>query len=261
MNLPDSTTDLASQVLGEGPPLIILHGLFGSQRNWGGIARALAGQFRVHGLDMRNHGDSPWRAGMTYDDMAADVGRYIDAHGLAPVALLGHSMGGKAAMRLALERPQLIAKLIVVDIAPVPYHNEQYSDYIEAMLRLDLHAIGRRADADAALKPVITDDSLRAFLLQNLVSDEGSFRWRLNLADIGANMTALIGFPGGGAPFAGPTWFLAGERSNYIRPRDEETIRRLFPKSQIIEIPDVGHWPHAEQPDRFLAMLRPILNG
>jgi esterase len=261
MSLPDSTTDLASQVMGEGPPLIILHGLFGSQRNWGGVSRALAGQHRVHGLDLRNHGDSPWRAGMSYDEMAADVRRYIEKNQLAPATLLGHSMGGKAAMRLALEAPHAVARLIVVDIAPVPYHNEHYSDYIEAMLRLDLRAIGRRADADAALKPVIADDSLRAFLLQNLVSEEGSFRWRINLADIGANMAGLIGFPPGGSPFAGPTWFLAGERSNYIRPRDEDTIRRFFPKSQILEIPDVGHWPHAEDPERFLAMLRPLLNG
>jgi pimeloyl-ACP methyl ester carboxylesterase len=261
MNLPATAIDLAAQTVGQGPPLIILHGLFGSQRNWGGIARALAAGNEVHGLDLRNHGDSPWSAAMGYDEMAADVARYIERHDLAPVTLLGHSMGGKAAMRLALLRPELVERLIIVDIAPVAYHNEHYSGYVEAMLALPLDRLSRRSDADSALKPVIPDESLRAFLLQNLVSDEGRFRWRVNLADIGRNMTALIGFPEGGTPFSRPTAFLAGERSNYIRPRDKERILSLFPAARLIEIPECGHWPHAEQPDRFLAAVRPLLTG
>jgi esterase len=261
MTLPATDIDLASQTMGSGPPLIILHGLFGSQRNWGGIARALAAGNEIHGLDLRNHGDSPWSTAMGYDEMAADVARYIERHKLAPAALLGHSMGGKVGMRLAMHRPELIERLIVVDIAPVPYHNEHYSGYVEAMLKLPLDRITRRADADAALKPVIGDDSLRAFLLQNLVSAEGHFRWRINLADIGRNMQSLIGFPDGGVPFAGPTSFLAGERSNYIRPRDKDRILTLFPAARLLEIPDCGHWPHAEHPERFLAMVRPLLTS
>jgi esterase len=259
MTLLDTTTDLASQILGDGPPLLVMHGLFGSQRNWGGIMRALARGNQVHGLDLRNHGDSPWRASMSYDEMAADVARYIDSRNLGAAAILGHSMGGKTAMRLALKRPELVERLIVVDIAPVPYHNEHYSGYVEAMLALDLNSLARRADADAALKPAIEDDSLRAFLLQNLVSEAGSFRWRINLKDIGANMAALIGFPPGGAPYDGPTWFMAGERSNYIRPKDRDAVLGLFPKARLLEIPDAGHWPHAEHPERFLAMLHPLL--
>jgi len=261
MTLPDTNTDLAASVLGDGPPLLILHGLFGSQRNWGGIIRQLAQHNRVHGLDLRNHGESPWRASMGYDEMAADLARYIEANDLGKAAILGHSMGGKVAMRLALNRPDLVERLIVVDIAPVPYHNEHYSNYVEAMLGMDLTRITRRADADAALKPVIEDDSLRAFLLQNLVSDEGTFRWRINLKDIGANMQALIGFPDGGAPFEGPTWFIAGERSNYIRPKHRDTVLHLFPNAKLLEIADSGHWPHAEHPERFLAMLRPLLEA
>jgi pimeloyl-ACP methyl ester carboxylesterase len=253
--------DLAAQIFGEGPPLLILHGLFGSQRNWGGIIRALASDARIHGLDMRNHGDSPWADSMTYDDMAADVARYIEKNDLGPVTLLGHSMGGKVGMRLALTRPELLSRLIVVDIAPVSYHNEHYSDYVAAMQALPLDRVNRRAEADAALKAAIPDDSLRAFLLQNMVSDGGHFRWRINLSNIGANMKSLIAFPDSQASFSNPTFFLAGERSNYIRPRDKESILRLFPKAEIEEIPDSGHWPHAEHPERFLAMVRPLLKG
>jgi pimeloyl-ACP methyl ester carboxylesterase len=253
--------DLAAQIFGEGPPVIILHGLFGSQRNWGGIIRALASDVRIHGLDLRNHGESPWAESMNYDDMAADVARYIEGNDLAPVTLLGHSMGGKVGMRLALTRPELLSRLIVVDIAPVSYHNEHYSDYVTAMQALPLDQMTRRSEADGALKATIPDDSLRAFLLQNMVSDGGHFRWRINLANIGANMKSLIAFPDSDATFDGPAFFLAGERSNYIRPRDEESILRHFPKAEIKTIADSGHWPHAEHPERFLAMVRPLLKG
>jgi pimeloyl-ACP methyl ester carboxylesterase len=250
---------LAAQIYGQGPPLIILHGLFGSQRNWGGIIRALAPENEIHGLDLRNHGESPWSDSMTYDDMAEDVAHYIETQHIGPVTLLGHSMGGKVGMRLALTRPDLLSKLIVVDIAPVAYHNEHYSGYVAAMLALPLERMTRRADADAALKPSIPDDMLRAFLLQNLVSDGGHFRWRINLAKIGANMTALIGFPESDSRYPSPSVFLAGERSNYIRPRDRESILRLFPAAIVLEIAESGHWPHAEHPERFLGMVRPLL--
>lgn len=251
--------NLAAQIFGEGPPVVILHGLFGSQRNWGGIIRTLAADNEIHGLDLRNHGESPWSESMTYDDMAEDVAHYIETQDIAPCTLLGHSMGGKVGMRLALTRPELLSKLIVVDIAPVPYHNEHYSGYVEAMLALPLDRMTRRADADAALKAAIPDDMLRAFLLQNLVSDGGHFRWRINLSNIGANMPAIIGFPDSDESFAKPTTFLAGERSNYIRPRDEESILRLFPGAAVRTIADSGHWPHAEHPERFLGMVRPLL--
>ncbi len=253
--------DLAAQIFGEGRPVIILHGLFGSQRNWGGIIRALAPDMQIHGLDLRNHGESPWADSMSYAEMADDVAHYIENKGIGPVTLMGHSMGGKVGMRLAQTRPELLSRLVVVDIAPVSYHNEHYSKYVAAMQALPLDKITRRAEADAALKSDIPDDMLRAFLLQNMVSDSGSFSWRINLAGIGANMHHLIGYPEGDATFDKPTFFLAGERSNYIRPRDKERILTLFPQAKIDEIPDSGHWPHAEHPDRFLAMVRPLLKG
>jgi pimeloyl-ACP methyl ester carboxylesterase len=251
--------DLTSQIIGTGPPVIILHGLFGSQRNWGGIARAWSTAFTIHGLDLRNHGDSPWASTMTYDEMAADVIQYIESQELGSVTIVGHSMGGKVAMRVAMLRPELVRRLIVVDIAPVAYYNETYSVFINAMLALDLNLITRRSEADKALAPVISIDSLRAFLLQNLVSEDGHFRWRINLSDIGRNMAALVGFPAGGNAYRGATFFLAGEKSNYIRPRDKDVIMTLFPAAQLLEIADCGHWPHAEHPDRFLAMVRPLL--
>ena len=252
--------DLSAQIFGEGPPVLVLHGLFGSQRNWGGIIRALAADgLQIHGLDLRNHGDSPWAETMTYDDMAADVARYIEKNDLGVVTLLGHSMGGKVGMRLALTRPELLERLIVVDIAPVSYHNEHYSDYVTAMQALPVGEMSRRSEADSALKQTIPDDSLRAFLLQNMVSDGGHFRWRINLANIGANMKSLIAFPESGESFPRPTFFLAGGRSNYIRERDRQVILQHFPEAEIDVIPDSGHWPHAEHPERFLAMVRPLL--
>ena len=251
--------ELNAIVTGEGTPLVILHGLFGSARNWGLIARGLADVRQVHALDAPNHGASPWTETMSYDGMAADVADYIERRGLIPCDILGHSMGGKTAMVLSLDRPELVEGLVVVDIAPVAYVRASYPDYIEAMRSVDLSALHRRADIEAALAPAIPDPALRAFLLQNLVSEHGRFRWRLNLDGIAASLPALVGFPERAAGFDGPATFLAGERSDYIRPRDETAIRRFFPHSTVVEIGQAGHWPHADQPKKFLAAVRKAL--
>ncbi len=254
-----AAVELNAQVIGEGEPMVILHGLFGSARNWSSIARGLADIRQVHALDLRNHGSSPWDQAMTYEQMAEDVALYIERRGLAPSDVLGHSMGGKTAMRMALTRPELVERLIIVDIAPVGYVRESYPDYLRAMQAVDLDRAHRRADIDAILAPAIPDPSLRAFLMQNLVSEEGRFHWRLNLAGIAPNLPAIIGFPDSRTSFDGPATFLAGERSNYIRPRDREAIERLFPQARLIEIGQAGHWPHAEQPERFLSLVRKAL--
>jgi pimeloyl-ACP methyl ester carboxylesterase len=251
--------ELHAEVTGTGDPLVILHGLFGSARNWGAIARALGETHRVHALDLRNHGSSPWTPTMSYAEMAADVARYIDDHGLEPSAVLGHSMGGKVAMLLALLHPHLVDRLLVVDIAPVAYVRTEFLTYLQAMQGLDLTTLGRRADIDAALAPAIPDPTLRAFLLQNLVNDGGTFHWRINLAGIAANLPDIIGFPTVEQQFAGPVTFLAGERSDYIRPRDRQAIDSLFPQTRLAEVGQSGHWPHAEQPQRFLALVRDAL--
>ena len=252
---------LSSQITGEGEPLIVIHGLFGSARNWGGICRGLSDIRQVHALDLRNHGSSPWSDEMSYERMAEDVADYIAARGLAPCDILGHSMGGKTAMQLALTQPELVERLIVVDIAPVGYIRESYPEYIDAMKRVDLERTTRRAEVDAQLTPTIHDDSLRAFLIQNLVSEHGRFHWRINLDGIAANMPAIVDFPKHHGGFSGQTTFFAGERSDYIRPRDEAEIKRLFPHSRLIEIGASGHWPHAEQPEKFLKLVRAALGA
>ncbi|HIJ62473.1 MAG TPA: alpha/beta fold hydrolase [Rhodospirillaceae bacterium] len=254
-----TTVELNALVTGEGDPLIILHGLFGSARNWNAIARQLADIRQVHALDLRNHGASPWHDDMGYERMAEDVADYMQRRGLMPADLLGHSMGGKTAMILALKRPELVERLIVVDIAPVSYTREIMPDYIRAMRRVDLAKAGSRAAVEAEIAPVITDPRLRAFLMQNLLIDHGRLSWRVNLAGIAADLPELIAFPAVHGSFDGPTLFLAGEHSDYIRPRDEPLIHRLFPASRLTEIGQSGHWPHADQTERFVELVRGFL--
>ncbi|MTJ83464.1 MAG: alpha/beta fold hydrolase [Telmatospirillum sp.] len=255
------TVELNAQVSGDGPPLVILHGLFGSARNWGAIQRGLADVRQVHALDLRNHGSSPWEASMTYPEMAADIARYIETRGLMPCDVLGHSMGGKTAMTLALTQPELVDRLIVVDIAPVAYIRDHFGAYLQAMRSVDLPRVTRRSDVDTALAHAIADPALRAFLLQNIVSTDSGFRWRINLDGIEPNLPAIIGFPEIEATFDGTTAFFAGEHSDYIRPRDMDAIRRLFPSASVTEIGGTGHWPHADKPDRFLSLVRKALGA
>ena len=213
-------------------------------------------------LDARNHGTSPWAATMTYPEMAGDVAAYIEARGLTGAEILGHSMGGKTAMTLALTRPELVRRLIVVDIAPVPYRRgaqEPYADYVSAMRALDLSGLRRRADADAALAGAIPDPTLRAFLVQNLEVVEGGYRWRMNIDAIEANLESLTGFPVYQSHYDGPTTVIAGELSNYVKPRDEDAIRARLPSARIVVIDGAGHWPHADQPARLLTQVERAL--
>lgn len=252
--------DLAFQDYGEGPPLVILHGLFGSGRNWTGIARRLAEAWHVYALDLRNHGDSPWAETMDYPAMAGDVSAFLDRQGLDRVALLGHSMGGKTAMALALAQPERIGSLTVVDIAPVAY-SQTHQGYVEALQALDLGGITRRAEADAALQASIPEAGIRAFLLQNLVARDGGFAWRFNLAALGAGMAEISGFPeapGQGA-YDGRTFFLGGGLSDYITAEHQGAIARLFPRAAVETVAGAGHWVHAEAPERFLEALQAFL--
>ena len=253
------TVELASQVLGEGPDLLVLHGLFGSGRNWTSHAKRLAERWTVHLLDLRNHGGSPWSQEVSYPAMAADVGNYMDRQNLDRPTVVGHSMGGKTAMALALDRGQDIERLVIVDIAPVAY-DHSHAEFIDAMLALDLPALGRRAAVDAALADAIPEAGVRAFLLQNLVQREGTLAWRLNLPALQAAMPALTGFevPVRDA-YEGQSFFLAGADSNYVLPQHESLIRGLFPEAEIDHIPAAGHWVHAEQPAAFMARLTEFL--
>lgn len=245
---------------GEGPPLLILHGLFGSARNWGGAARRLGERWRVHALDLRNHGASPWDSAMAYEDIADDVQAYIRERSLAPCLILGHSMGGKAAMLLALRSPALVERLVVVDIAPVVY-GHSHLPLIEAMRSIDLGTAARRADVDAALRERIPDDALRLFLLQNLATRDGRLVWRINLDALAANMDRLLGFPELAAEtiFEHPTLFVAGELSDYLGAQRRPAVLRRFPAARFAVIPGAGHWVHAEQPDAFLRVVERFL--
>ena len=252
--------DLSFQDYGEGPPLVILHGLFGSGRNWTAIARRLAEAWHVYALDLRNHGDSPWADDMDYRAMAADVYAFLERQGLEQVPVVGHSMGGKTAMALALMQPERVTSLTVVDIAPVAYA-ETHQAIVDALQSLDLDGISRRADADAALQPAVPEAGIRAFLLQNLVAKDGSFAWRFNLAALEAGMPAISGFPEQLVErcYGKRTLFLHGGLSDYVRPDHHAVIHRQFPMASIEEIEGAGHWVHAEKPDRFLEVLRAFL--
>jgi len=243
---------LACSEHGSGPPLVILHGLFGSGRNWSGFARRLVGR-RVIMVDARNHGASPWADEMTYVDMAGDVLELIAALSLDRPALLGHSMGGKTAMTAALMRPGAIGALIVADVAPAAY-SHSHLPLVRVMQALDLTGVARRADADAALADEVPEPAMRDFILQNLVFEGGAARWRINLDAIAANMAPLIGWsvPPGAGLYDGPALFVHGGMSSYVRPEHHAGIRRLFPKARIVAIDAAGHWIHADRPAEFM---------
>ena len=242
------------------PTLIIAHGLYGSGRNWGVIARRLSEDREVIAVDMRNHGDSAHHAVHDYPAMAGDLAEVIVAQGAGPVDLMGHSMGGKAAMQLALTRPDLIRRLVVADIAPVAYSHDQTRN-AQAMASLDLAQITTRAEADAALAVKIDDPSLRAFFLQSLDMRQHPPRWKLNLPVLEAEMPKIVGWPATEGQFPHPSLFLTGAESSYVRPEHRETIRAHFPKSRFAKIPDAGHWLHAEKPREFEETVRVFLEA
>ncbi|MGL4238976.1 alpha/beta fold hydrolase [Tabrizicola sp.] len=249
----------AASAARELPTLVIAHGLYGSARNWGVIARRLADRREVVAVDMRNHGDSPRAETQSYPDMATDLAEVIESLG-PPVDLLGHSMGGKAAMQLALTWPELIRRLIVADIAPVAYTHDQ-SRHARAMGGLDLSDITTRAEADAALAAQVEDPALRAFFLQSLDLRQHPPRWRLNLEVLEAEMPKIVGWPGTEGSFDHPTLFLTGALSSYVQPEHRETIRTLFPKARFAKIPGAGHWLHAEKPREFEETVRVFLEA
>jgi esterase len=244
----------------QAPTLLIAHGLYGSGRNWGVIARRLSEQRNVVAVDMRNHGDSPREVTQSYPDMAADLVEVIENLG-APVDLLGHSMGGKAAMQLALTRPDLIRRLVVADIAPVAYSHDQ-SRHVDAMASLDLTTITTRAEADAALSEAgVEDAALRAFLLQSLDLRTKPPRWKLNLPVLREEMPKIVGWPDTKGRFERPALFLTGAESQYVRPEHRETIKALFPKARFAKIPGAGHWLHAEKPREFEETVQVFLES
>jgi pimeloyl-ACP methyl ester carboxylesterase len=239
------------------PPLLIAHGLFGSARNWGVIARRLSDRREVLAVDMRNHGDSPRFPTQSYADMAADLAGVIAAHG-GRADVLGHSMGGKAAMMLALTEGAMVNRLVVADIAPVAYSHDQ-TRHITALRALDLSGLTSRAEADKRLAAAVTDPALRAFFLQSLDLRATPPRWRINLDVLEAEMPKIIGWPQVAGRFDGPTLFLSGALSHYVLPDYRDAIRTLFPAARFAKLPGAGHWLHAEKPRAFEETVRVFL--
>ncbi len=244
---------LATRVFGAGSPVVVLHGLFGSARNLTGLCRALAATHRVIAMDLRNHGDSGHDAAMDYDIMAADVVQTLDADGPGPVSLVGHSMGGKVAMRLALHMPARVTRLVVADIAPVPYPSH-FGGFTQAMLSLPSGA--SRTEADAMLAPDVPDAAVRGFLLHNFRPGEG---WRIGLREIAAALPRVETWSALDERYAGPVLFVTGARSDYVLPEHRPAILRLFTAARFVAIKDAGHWLHAEQPAAFNATVSGFL--
>ncbi|MES2711496.1 MAG: alpha/beta fold hydrolase [Pseudomonadota bacterium] len=245
--------------VGSGPPLVLLHGLFGAAQNWGTIQTALAPEHRVISLDLRNHGASPHADSMGYAEMAEDVAATLTELDVPSAAILGHSMGGKVAMTLALTRPALVERLVVADMAPAAYP-PHLRGVVTAMQALPVAPGLTRRAADAALAATIPEAGLRAFLLQNLRFDAAP-AWRIGLDEIAAAMPAIEGWDPPDAQYAGPVLFIAGARSDYIRPDHAGAIAALFPAARHAVVANAGHWIHAENPAGFLDALRPFLEG
>ncbi|NMT63262.1 alpha/beta fold hydrolase [Marinobacter orientalis] len=261
------SVELNYRITGDGQPLILLHGLFGSLDNLGGISRRLQDQWQIHALDQRNHGSSPHTDIMDYPSMADDVLAYMDARELDKVALLGHSMGGKTSMQVALQAPERVDRIIVADIAPVTYR-PRHDAVLEGLTSIDLATIRSRQDADEVLADYVEEPGVRQFLLKNLVrvADNerndypGTYRWRLNLPVIEQCYSRLAQAPDGDGPFEGPVLFVKGADSAYIQEKHRDEIRRLFPNADLRIINGTGHWLHAEKPDSFAALCRRFLS-
>ncbi|MFY2823914.1 alpha/beta fold hydrolase [Ruegeria sp. MALMAid1280] len=239
------------------PPLLIAHGLYGSARNWGVIARRLADERQVVAVDMRNHAYSMWTDQHNYPELANDLAEVIEHFG-GKADVVGHSMGGKAAMTLALQHGHLLRKLVVADIAPVTYTHSQIQ-FIEAMRAVDFSAIERRSDAAQQLADQGVEPALQSFFTQSL--DIKGKRWLLNLDVLAEEMPKIMGFPELDGSWGGPALFLSGGDSEYVLPEHRDLIRTLFPAAKIAKIPGAGHWLHAEKPREFEAAIRAFLNA
>jgi pimeloyl-ACP methyl ester carboxylesterase len=252
---------LALTEAGQGRPVAFLHGLLGAGQNFGAIQKALAARgHRVLALDLRNHGASPHAPTMSYPEMAEDVVETLRDAGAWPCAVVGHSMGGKVAMALALAHGAGATRLVVADIAPVTYPTPLFTQYVAAMRAIPLRPGLTRREADAALVEAVPNPALRGFLLQNLLFVEDPPRWRVALDVIAAEMPAIGGWPDISGRYDGPVLVLAGDASDYIRPENEDGFRALFPAARFASI-RAGHWLHAENPQDFLTQVAAFLEA
>ncbi len=239
---------------GEGQPLLILHGLFGSSDNWYTLSKTFASRFRVFIIDQRNHGQSPHATSHTYQDLTADLEAFIQTHQLVNPILLGHSMGGKTVMNYAVKNPHVPAKIVVVDIMPkaYPVHHDHI---VEGLQSIDLSKLASRQEADQLLAQHVAEADTRQFLLKNLTrTTEGGFAWRINLPVLAANIGQMVGNMVYEGVYKGPALFVKGSRSNYYKPGDEQRVQQLFPQAQWATL-DTGHWVQAEKPQEFAELV------
>ena len=240
---------------GQGDPIIILHGLFGTLDNWQTIAKQLGEQHTVYIIDQRNHGRSPHLPEMNYQLMAEDLKEFMESNWIYKAHIVGHSMGGKTAMQFALEYPDMVDSLVVIDIAPKTYA-DGHSTIFKALLGMNLDKINSRREADALLHEDIKDFGVRQFLLKNLHrSKAGRYEWKMNLPVIHKHYPDILQATVSEETFTGCTLFIKGSESPYIQPEDEESIFKLFPNATIETVRNAGHWVHAEAPAALLAML------
>jgi len=242
------------------PPLVFLHGLFGSAANWGAVARRFEATHRVILADLRNHGRSPHADAMGYPEMTADLLDLFDRLKLNPAVVVGHSMGGKVAMWLALQAGERVAGLVTVDIAPVRYAN-RFEPILSALAAVDTETLADRGAADAVLARSLADPALRGFLLQNLVHRGGHWHWRIDLAAIRGAMERLLEFPAvpSGRQYLGPVQFIYGGESDYVTPAAERAIHQLFPFARLRVVAGAGHWVYAERPAELAHALEAFL--
>ena len=246
------------QSLGSGNPVVLLHGLFGSLDNLRPVALGVSHSFRVFLLDQRNHGRSPHSVQFDYATMAGDVVEFLEEHQLPWAHVLGHSMGGKTAMRLALDHPQLVRSLIVADVSPRAYPRH-HDPLLTALRSLDLASCHTREQLEGALQPAVPELAVRRFLLKNVARTPSGFTWRIGLAEIAANYRRLSEAVTAETNWPGPALFMRGENSDYIRDSDLPALRRLFPAAELQTVPSAGHWVHVDNLPVFNALVLDFL--
>ncbi|GLR17770.1 alpha/beta fold hydrolase [Portibacter lacus] len=247
--------ELNSKVLGEGDPIIIMHGLFGMLDNWQSVAKLLAEEYMVILLDLRNHGKSPHSEEWSIELMAQDVRDFMEANWIHKATIMGHSMGGKVAMELALTEADLVDKLIVVDIGPKAY-KPGHELIFQGLESVPIAEVSSRTEAEEYLAKSVDELGVRQFLLKNISRrKEGGYKWKMNLSSISENYNTIIEESKTNLEYDGPTLFIKGERSNYIMPDDMELIHKVFPKAELISIAGAGHWVHADNRDELVKQV------